>query len=61
MIRTTIASTDDGRTARLDLSNKHTCKNEYGVGEAIEAYKRACRAHGWAIPPDFDQMTQTGI
>ena len=34
---------------------------EYGVGEAIEAYKRACKVHGWEIPSDFDQMVDNGI
>lgn len=28
----------------------------YGVGEAREAYVRACRAHGWGIPDDFQRM-----
>lgn len=25
----------------------------YSAGEAMEAYKRACRAHGWTVPPAF--------
>lgn len=36
--------------ARLQISG------DYGVGEAVEAYKRACIAHQWEIPKDFDQM-----
>ncbi|KAL1866822.1 hypothetical protein VTK73DRAFT_4497 [Phialemonium thermophilum] len=27
---------------------------DYGVQEAVEAYRRAARVHGWAIPPDLD-------
>lgn len=28
----------------------------YGVREAIEAYKRACMTHGWKIPNDFNDF-----
>ena len=28
----------------------------YGVGEAIVAYERACRAHGWTVPPAFTSL-----
>jgi len=28
----------------------------YGVGEAIVAYERACRAHGWTVPPAFASL-----
>lgn len=38
------------RPARLQL------RGDYGVGEAVEAYKRACLAHGWEVPKDFDTM-----
>lgn len=31
--------------------------SEYGVREAVEAYVRACRAHGWVVPPELSQMT----
>lgn len=27
--------------------------SDYGIGEAIEGYKRACMAHGWRVPPEF--------
>ncbi len=29
---------------------------EYGVGEAVEAYKRACLLHGWQVPKEFDEF-----
>lgn len=32
----------------------------YGVGEAIVAYERACRAHGWTVPPAFTTSLQRG-
>ncbi|KAK2737311.1 hypothetical protein FQN57_000395 [Myotisia sp. PD_48] len=28
---------------------------DYGVGEAVEAYVRSCRMHGWDVPAGFDQ------
>ena len=28
----------------------------YGVGEAISAYERACRAHGWTVPSAFASL-----
>ena len=30
--------------------------DEYSVGEAVEAYKRACAMHGWAVPKEFDDF-----
>ncbi|KAL1971254.1 hypothetical protein VTN77DRAFT_206 [Rasamsonia byssochlamydoides] len=29
---------------------------EYSVAEAVDAYRRACNAHGWEIPKDFQCM-----
>lgn len=31
-------------------------EDEYGAGEAADGYLRACRAHGWAVPPGFQEM-----
>lgn len=39
------------RPARL--RSKNSLQRDYGIGEAIDAYRRACHAHGWQIPPDF--------
>ena len=39
----------DPKPARLDIGSK----SDYGVGEAIEAYRRACMMHGWEVPKDF--------
>ncbi|MCJ1384501.1 hypothetical protein MMC17_007618 [Xylographa soralifera] len=51
-IRLAIASLDP-KPARLEKSVR-----DYGVGEAVEAFKRACRAHNWEIPKDFDSIVQ---
>ena len=50
-VRMAIASTDP-KPARIESDR------DYGVGEAIEAYKRACIAHGWTIPADFASLAQ---
>ncbi|KAI4089468.1 MAG: hypothetical protein LQ344_005382 [Seirophora lacunosa] len=47
-VRLALSSTDP-RPARLEPGPV----GDYGVGEAVEAYVRACHAHGWQIPPDF--------
>ncbi|PYH44554.1 putative ubiquitin conjugating enzyme [Aspergillus saccharolyticus JOP 1030-1] len=47
-------SSKDPHPARLDRQRTH----DYSWGEAVEAYKRACRIHGWKVPEDFDQMQQ---
>lgn len=42
--------------ARLDETrggSRHTKTSDYGIGEAVDAYQRAARAHGWAIPEDL--------
>lgn len=36
------------------LENTATASHRtYGTGEAMEAFVRACRAHGWEVPKDF--------
>ncbi|WVQ77891.1 hypothetical protein IAR50_007596 [Cryptococcus sp. DSM 104548] len=39
--------------AKLD---PHHLNTPYGMAEAISAYKRVARDHGWQIPADFDQL-----
>ncbi|KAI1093365.1 hypothetical protein F5B19DRAFT_450060 [Rostrohypoxylon terebratum] len=41
---------EDPRPARLKMSPN---LRQYGVAEAIDAYTRAARTHGWEIPPDL--------
>jgi ubiquitin-conjugating enzyme E2 Q len=36
--------------ARLDTNGR---KQDYGIGEAVEGYIRACASHGWKVPPGF--------
>jgi ubiquitin-conjugating enzyme E2 Q len=38
--------------ARLDLRTP----GDYGTGEAADGYIRACRTHGWEVPPGFKEM-----
>jgi ubiquitin-conjugating enzyme E2 Q len=43
------------KPARLEAKGKHK-QRDYGVGEAIDAYVRACRAHNWEVPKDFNEF-----
>ena len=38
--------------ARLDMRGS----GDYGTAEAAEGYIRACRTHGWEVPPGFKEM-----
>jgi ubiquitin-conjugating enzyme E2 Q len=49
-VRLAISSTEP-RPARLDPTASR--KVDYGTGEAIDAYLRACAQHGWQVPPGF--------
>ena len=48
-VRAAISSTDP-KPARLEGQSGI---RDYGTGEAVEAYVRACQAHGWEVPKDF--------
>ncbi|KAF4554434.1 Hypothetical protein D9617_4g001880 [Elsinoe fawcettii] len=54
-VRLAIGTTEP--PARLMLTTDRTGgaahTSDYGVHEAIEAYQRACRAHGWEVPADL--------
>ncbi|EHK26598.1 uncharacterized protein TRIVIDRAFT_122720, partial [Trichoderma virens Gv29-8] len=39
--------------ARLDPAGGMNNIRDYGIGEAVDAYQRAARSHGWAIPEDL--------
>ncbi|KAF2149274.1 hypothetical protein K461DRAFT_230997 [Myriangium duriaei CBS 260.36] len=62
-VRLAMASTEP-KPARLEqIYSRGNGKNVisgYGAGEAVEAYKRACRMHGWTIPADFDATARAG-
>ncbi|KAI9811772.1 MAG: hypothetical protein M1827_005317 [Pycnora praestabilis] len=34
---------------------------DYHLGEAVEAYIRACRTHGWEIPKDFQEISSGAL
>ncbi|KAL0941040.1 ubiquitin conjugating [Colletotrichum truncatum] len=40
--------------ARLMGSSGGSSTSDYGISEAIDAYKRAAAAHGWQVPSDLD-------
>lgn len=50
-VRMAMTSTEP-RPARLVLGPVKS----YGVGEAKEAYIRACRLHNWQVPADFSAI-----
>jgi ubiquitin-conjugating enzyme E2 Q len=47
------------KPARLENPSKQS-QRDYGVGEAMQAYIRACNAHGWEIPKGFDELGSSG-
>jgi ubiquitin-conjugating enzyme E2 Q len=55
-VRMAMSSTDP-RPARLQGSGSYGGQ-AYGVGEAIDAYKRACQQHGWTPAKDFDSLRE---
>jgi ubiquitin-conjugating enzyme E2 Q len=57
-VRMAIMNTDP-KPARLESQGKAQ-QRDYGTGEAIDAYIRACRTHGWQVPPDFNDFAVTG-
>lgn len=47
------------KPARLENKGKYK-QYDYGVGEAMDAYIRACRTHGWEVPKDFKEFAEAG-
>ena len=43
------------KPARLESKSK-AAQRDYGTHEAMDAYIRACRTHGWQIPKDFQDF-----
>lgn len=50
-------SSTDPKPARLERGSRH----DYGVGEAVEAYIRACNVHGWTVPDGFRETALGGL
>ena len=55
-VRMAMSSTEP-RPARLQFSRGYEGQS-YGVGEAIDAYKRACQAHGWTPAEAIDSLRE---
>lgn len=49
-------SSVDPKPARLESASRA----DYGIGEAMDAYIRACNVHGWAVPEGFREMALGG-
>jgi ubiquitin-conjugating enzyme E2 Q len=43
------------KPARLESHSKSN-QRDYGTSEAMDAYIRACRAHNWEVPKDFQDF-----
>ncbi|KAF7545477.1 hypothetical protein G7Z17_g9154 [Cylindrodendrum hubeiense] len=41
--------------ARLDTNSSYGT-SDYGIGEALDAFRRAVAGHGWQLPEDFNSM-----
>ena len=47
-------SSTDPHPARLEsTAGAAQQRNDYSVGEAVQAYRTACQVHGWKVPEDF--------
>ncbi|KAJ2894276.1 hypothetical protein MKZ38_007784 [Zalerion maritima] len=55
-VRAAICSTDP--PARLHSTSHHQA--DYGIFEAVDAYERFARAHGWQVPADIREMASAG-
>ncbi|TKA66024.1 hypothetical protein B0A49_10502 [Cryomyces minteri] len=55
-VRLAISSTEP-RPAQLDKGRA----KDYGIGEAAEAYIRACNTHGWAVPPGIHELVHGAV
>lgn len=58
LLQIRLAMSDKERPAKLPVARGRG--DVYGVGEAIAAYERACRAHGWTVPAAFASFKQGG-
>ena len=63
LLQVRLAMSEEERPARLShVISKSMSRfgggsgDSYGVGEAVSAYERACRAHGWKVPEGFNKF-----
>ncbi|RVD82757.1 uncharacterized protein DFL_007172 [Arthrobotrys flagrans] len=54
-VRLAMMSTDP-KPAKLEAGGGGA--RSYGVAEAVSAYLRACRTHGWTVPKGFEEMAK---
>ncbi|KAK6541068.1 hypothetical protein TWF694_008445 [Orbilia ellipsospora] len=58
-VRLAMMSTEP-RPARLEnIGTRGGPQSSYGQAEAVQAYLRACRTHGWTVPKGFEEMANT--
>lgn len=56
-VRMELTSTDPpAHLANAKSRGFYGTNNTYEWGEAMDAYKRACRTHGWTYPKEFDEF-----
>lgn len=62
LLQVRMAICDEERPARLAFRTNGSVIapgfDTYGIGEAIAAYIRACRNHGWTVPDGFEKFGQ---
>ncbi|KAM0513078.1 hypothetical protein ACHAPE_008115 [Trichoderma viride] len=56
LIQIRLGLTDSDPPARLEMKNGTSGTGDYSISEAVDAYQRAARSHGWAIPEDVQQI-----
>ena len=60
LLQVILAMSEEERPARLQGQGRshYASGDSYAVGEAVAAYERACRAHGWTVPADFNKFRE---
>lgn len=61
LLQVHLAISDTERPAQLETSSRGYHGDEYRIGEAVEAYIRACHSHGWKPPDNFRQTAYGGL
>lgn len=59
LLQVRLALSDEERPARLSKGQTGgfgRSAKQYGMGEAMAAYRRACLNHGWLVPDGFDSF-----
>jgi ubiquitin-conjugating enzyme E2 Q len=60
LLQVRLAMSDTERPAKLEMYARGYQGDEYGIAESVEAYVRACNAHGWKAPDNFRQTAYGG-